>query len=71
MHFFVNSNIVIKGIIQERKDYLNKNLKNRKKWYLTNFIFASTFFHIAFYQIFKNGAILINHGSVFQGKDSL
>ena len=37
---------------------------------LTNFIFKSLF-HIASYQIFKNGAILINHGSFSQGKDSL
>ena len=29
------------------------------------------FFHIASYQIFKNGVILINHRSIFQGKDSL
>ena len=38
--------------------------------YLTNFI-QVLFFHIAFNQIFKNGAILINHGSFIQGKDSL
>ena len=31
--------------------------------YLTNFIFTRTFFLIAFYQIFKNYAILINHES--------
>ena len=34
--------------------------------YLTNFIFKRFFF-----QISKNGAILINHGSFFQGKESL
>ena len=39
--------------------------------YLTIFIFNCTFLHIAFYQIFKNGAILINRGPFFQGKDSL
>ena len=39
--------------------------------YATNFIFNCTFFHISFYQIFKNGAILINRRSFFQGKDSL
>ena len=39
--------------------------------YLTNFIFNCTFFHIAFYQIFKDGAILINRGLFLQGKDSL
>ena len=39
--------------------------------YLTNFIFNCTFFHIASYQIVKNGEILINRGSFFQEKDSL
>ena len=39
--------------------------------YLTNLIFNYTFFHIAFYKNFKNGAILMNHGSFFQGEDSL
>ena len=39
--------------------------------YLTNFIFNYTFLHIAFYQIFKNGAILINRRSFFQWKNSL
>ena len=39
--------------------------------YLTNFICKCFFFHIASYQIFKNGAILINHGLFFQVKDSL
>ena len=39
--------------------------------YLTNFILNCTFFHTAFYQIFKSGATLINRGSFFQGKDSL
>ena len=29
------------------------------------------FFNIAYYQIFKNGAILTNHRSFFQGEDSL
>ena len=38
--------------------------------YLTNFIFKC-FFYIAFYQIFKNATILINHGSFCQEKDSL
>ena len=38
----------------------------------TNFIFKCFFFfHIASYQIFKNGANLINYGSFFQGKDFL
>ena len=35
-----------------------------------NFIFASTLFLIASYQIFKNFAILINHESFFQEKES-
>ena len=39
--------------------------------YLTNFIFKCFFFHIASYQIFENGVILIIHGSFVQGKDSL
>ena len=39
--------------------------------YLTNYIFTWTFFHIAFYKIFKNGCILIIHRSFFQENDSL
>ena len=39
--------------------------------YLRNFTFARTFILIASYRIFKNDVILINHGSFFQGKDSL
>ena len=39
--------------------------------YAKNFIFNCTFFHIAFYQIFKNSAILISRGSFFQGNGSL
>ena len=38
---------------------------------LINFIFAQTYFLIASSQIFKNDAILINHGSFFQEKVSL
>ena len=38
---------------------------------LINFIFAQTYFLIASSQIFKNDAILINHGSFFYEKDSL
>ena len=34
-------------------------------------LFSSAFFHITFYQIFKNSAILINCRLLFQGKDSL
>ena len=39
--------------------------------YVCKYIFKCCFLHIAFYQIFKNSAIMINHGSFFQGKDSL
>ena len=39
--------------------------------YLINFIFARTLFLFVSYQIFKNDAILINHGSFAQEKDSL
>ena len=46
-------------------------MENRKIMYLTNFILNCTYFHNAFYQIFKNCTILINRGSFFQGKDSL
>ena len=38
---------------------------------LINFIFAQTYFLIASSQILKSDAILINHGSFFQEKDSL
>ena len=43
----------------------------RKIMLLINFIFDLTFFLIASSQIFKNDAILINHGSFYQEKDSL
>ena len=36
-----------------------------------NKFYFQRIFHIAFYQIFKNGAILINHDSFFERKDSL
>ena len=36
-----------------------------------NKFYFQLFFHITFYQFFKNSVILINHGSFFQGKDSL
>ena len=38
---------------------------------LINFILAQTYFLIASNQIFKNDAILINHGSFVWEKDSL
>ena len=66
-----NSNIIIKGSFEKDIIFQEKNLKHRKIMYLTNFIFARTFFLIAPYQIFKNDVILINHGSFLQGKDFL
>ena len=42
-----------------------------KRFGSDRFIFAQTYFLIASNQIFKNNAILINHGSFFQEKDSL
>ena len=42
--------------------FQEKNLKHRKIILLINFYFARTFFLIASSQIFKNNAILINHG---------
>ena len=54
---FKNSKIATEGIIQKRKDYfLLTNFKHRKIMYLTNFIF-NFFFHVASYQIFKNGEV--------------
>ena len=38
--------------------------------YLTNFYFCRTFFLIASYKILQNDAILINHKSFFQEKES-
>ena len=64
--------LLLKGSFKREKIILCKNhLKHRKVMYLTNFTFNYTFFYIAFYQIFKNRAILINHGSFFQGKETL
>ena len=48
-----------------------KNLKHKEIILLINFVFAQTYFLIASSQIFKNDAILINHGSFFLEKDSL
>ena len=56
---------------REKIIFCKNHLEHRKVMYLTNYILTCTFFHIAFYQIFKNGVILINRGSFFQGKDSL
>ena len=43
---FKNSNIIIEGIIQKRKDFFFFNLK-QKIILSINFIFAATFFFIA------------------------
>ena len=59
----------MKELLKREKIMFYKTI--RKTMYSTNFIFKCSFFHIAFYQIFKNWAILINHGSFFKGKDSL
>ena len=37
--------------------------------YLKKFYFCQTSFLISSYQILQNDAILINHGSFFQGKE--
>ena len=67
---FKNSNIIIEGYSEREKVILHeKNLKHKKIILLINFIFDPTFFLIAFYQILKNYAILINHESFFQRKD--
>ena len=47
------------------KELIFKNLKPKKLILLINFIFAQTYFLVASSQIFKNDAILINHGSFF------
>ena len=46
-------------------------MKHKKIILLINFIYAQTYFLVASSKIFKNDAILINHGSFFWGKDSL
>ena len=62
----------MKGYFGREKINLHeKNLKHKKIILLINFIFDPTFFLIASYQILKNCAILINHESLFQEKDSL
>ena len=66
-HFvFKNSNIIIEGIIQKRKDYFSRRKFERQKIILLiNFTFPRIFFHVASCQIFYIDAILINHGSFF------
>ena len=62
--------LLLKDYFETEKIILQeKNLKHRKIILLINFIFDPTFFLIAFYQITKNYAILINHESFFQKKD--
>ena len=69
---FKNSNIILEGLIWKRKDYFTgNNLKYKKIILLINFIIALTFFLTVSYQILKNDAILLNHGSFFQEKYSL
>ena len=70
---FKNSNIIIEGIINWRRDNFTKKkfLKHRKIILSINFISAQTFFHIGSSQISKNDGIRLNHGSSFQAIDSL
>ena len=64
--------LLLKGYFgREKINFHGKNLKYRKIILLINFISAPTFFLIAFYQILKNYAILINYKSLFQEKDFL
>ena len=57
---FKYSNIIIEGVIWKKKKFHEKSLKHKKI-----FILAQTYFLIASSEIFKNDAILINHGSFF------
>ena len=56
----------------ERKEtiFQEKYLIHKQIMHLTNFIFTRTFFLIASYQILHNYAILINHDSFLQEKES-
>ena len=64
--------LLLKGYFEREKIIFHeKNLKHRKIMLSINCIFAQTYFLIALSQIFKNNAILINHGLFFQEKDSL
>ena len=62
---------VMMRILKFKIIFNEKNSKHKKIILLINFIFAQTYFLIASSQNFKNDAILINHGSVFEEKDSL
>ena len=59
--------LLLKGYFEREKIIFHE--KNLKLILLINFIFDPNFFLIAFYQIFKNYAILINHESFSQRKD--
>ena len=62
--------LLLKGYFEREKIILHeKNLKHRKIILLINFIFYPILFLIAFRQILKNYAILMNHESFFQRKD--
>ena len=64
--------LLFKGYFgREKINFHEQKLKYRKIILLINFIFASTLFLIASYQIFKNCAILINYKSLFQEEDSV
>ena len=53
--------LLLKGYFgREKINFHEKNLKYRKIILLINFIFATTFFLIAFDQFLKNYAIFIN-----------
>ena len=56
---------------REKIIFHEKNLKHKKIIWLINFIFVQSYFLIASRQIFKNNAILINHGLFFYEKDSI
>ena len=45
--------------------------ETQKNDFINKFIFYETFFFISSRKILKNDAILMNHGSFFQQKDSL
>ena len=64
--------LLLKGSFEREKIIFHeKNLKHEKIILLINFILVQTHLLIASRKIFKNDAILINHGSFFSEKDSL
>ena len=60
----------MKGSFKREKIIFCKNYLKHESSVFNKFYFELHFFHIPFYQILKNGAILINRESFFQGKDS-